>query len=47
MSIISEEEKVKILSDVIAIKSMNDNELSVCEYLQKLLSQYNIESTIE
>lgn len=47
MSIISEEEKVKILSDVIAIKSVNDNELSVCEYLQKLLSQYNIESTIE
>lgn len=47
MSIISEEEKVKILSDVIAIKSVNDNEFSVCEYLQKLLSQYNIESTIE
>ncbi len=47
LSIISEEEKVKILSDVIAIKSVNDNELSVCEYLQKLLSQYNIESTIE
>ncbi len=47
MPIISEEEKVKILSDVIAIKSVNDNELSVCEYLQKLLSQYNIESTIE
>ncbi|MDJ1112555.1 ArgE/DapE family deacylase [Macrococcus sp. S115] len=47
MSIISEEEKVKILSDVIAIKSVNDNELSMCEYLQKLLSQYNIESTIE
>ncbi|TDM14927.1 ArgE/DapE family deacylase [Macrococcus bovicus] len=47
MAVMSQEEKVRLLSDVVAIKSVNDNERSVCEYLQKLLSRYNIASTIE
>ncbi|WJP97132.1 ArgE/DapE family deacylase [Macrococcus bovicus] len=47
MSIITEEEKVQILSDIIAIRSVNDNERAVCEYLQELLGQHDIASTIE
>ena len=40
------EEKVKILSDIIAIKSINENEIEVANYLKDLFNEYGIESTI-
>lgn len=46
MSVFSEKEKVDILSDVVKIKSENDNEKEICVYLKKLLSQYDIDSNI-
>ncbi|GIO23047.1 ArgE/DapE family deacylase [Oceanobacillus sp. J11TS1] len=42
----TEEEKIKILSDIIAIKSINENEIEVANYLKKLFDQYGIESKI-
>lgn len=42
----TEEEKIQILSDIIAIKSVNENEIEVANYLRDLFSQYGIESTI-
>lgn len=42
----SEEEKIKILSDVIAIKSVNENEIEVANYLKDLFSKYSIEFKI-
>ncbi|GGA60413.1 ArgE/DapE family deacylase [Ornithinibacillus halotolerans] len=42
----TEEEKIKILSDLIAIKSVNENEIEVANYLKDLFAQYGIESTI-
>ncbi|WP_394235781.1 ArgE/DapE family deacylase [Niallia oryzisoli] len=42
----TEEEKVKILSDLIGIKSVNENEIEVANYLKELFAQYGIESKI-
>ena len=42
----TEEEKIKILSDLIAIKSVNENEIEVANYLKELFAQYGIESKI-
>lgn len=42
----SEEEKIQILSDVVAIKSVNENEIEVANYLKELFAAYGIESTI-
>lgn len=42
----TEEEKTKILSDIIAIKSVNENEIEVANYLKDLFANYGIESTI-
>ncbi len=42
----TEDEKVTILKDLIAIKSVNDNETEVAEYLTKLLEKYDIHSKI-
>ena len=42
----TEEEKMKILSDVIAMKSVNENEIEVANYLQDLFAKYGIESKI-
>lgn len=42
----TEEEKIKILSDIIAIKSVNENEIEVANYLKDLFSEYGIESKI-
>ncbi|BAE17514.1 acetylornithine deacetylase/succinyl-diaminopimelate desuccinylase-like protein [Staphylococcus saprophyticus] len=36
MSVLSNEERVKILSDIIEIQSVNEKELDVAHYLQKL-----------
>lgn len=33
------EEKVKILSDIIAIKSINENEIEVANYLKDLFNE--------
>lgn len=46
MSVFSEHEKMKILEDLVAIQSVNDNEIEVAEYLQDLFDQYKIESKI-
>ncbi|MFT2141263.1 MULTISPECIES: ArgE/DapE family deacylase [unclassified Mammaliicoccus] len=46
MSIFTDQEKVDILGDIVSIRSVNDNEIEVCEYLQKLLADHNIESEI-
>ena len=46
MKYFSEEEKIKILSDMIAIKSVNENEIEVANYLKDLFAQYGIESKI-
>lgn len=40
-------EKVQILKDLIAINSVNGNELEVAQYLHKLLKKYGIESKID
>ncbi|MDT3960450.1 ArgE/DapE family deacylase [Staphylococcus kloosii] len=46
MSIFSEDEKVQILSDLVNIQSVNDNELDVCNYLHQLFKAHNIYSEI-
>lgn len=46
MSKFTEAEKVQILEDLVAIKSVNDNEMEVCMYLKDLLSQHNIDAKI-
>lgn len=42
----SDDEAVKILSDLVAIQSVNDHEMSVAIYLQKLLEKHHISSKI-
>lgn len=46
MSKFTDQEKIQILEDLISIKSVNDNEIEVCEYLQKLLAEHDIKSDI-
>ena len=46
MGVLSEKERIKILSDIIEIQSINDNEIEVAQYLQKLFSSYDIKSDI-
>lgn len=40
------EEKIKILQDVVRIKSINGNEKDVALYLQTLLSEHGIDSKL-
>lgn len=40
------DEKINILADIIKIKSENDNELKVAEYLKKLLEKYDMVSEL-
>lgn len=42
----TKEEKIKILSDIIAIKSVNENEIEVANYLKDLFASYDMESKI-
>ncbi|WP_028274491.1 ArgE/DapE family deacylase [Atopococcus tabaci] len=42
----TEAEKLQILADVIAIKSVNENEIEVANYLKELFAEYGIESKI-
>lgn len=46
MSKFTESEKIQILEDLVTIKSVNDHEIQVCEYLNDLLSQHGIDSKI-
>lgn len=46
MKLFTEQEKIKILSDLIAIKSVNENEIEVANYLKDLFTEYGIESKI-
>jgi len=45
MAVFSDQEKVKILADLIKIKSVNDNETEVAQYLQRLFADHGIQST--
>ena len=47
MSVLSNEERVKILSDIVSIKTVNSNELEVAHYFDRLFSQYGIRSHID
>jgi Acetylornithine deacetylase/Succinyl-diaminopimelate desuccinylase and related deacylases len=40
--IFTDQEKVQILADLVAIKSVNDHELQVAKYLQLLFAKYGI-----
>lgn len=42
----TDEEKIKILSDVVAIKSVNENEIEVANYLKDLFAEYGIKSKL-
>lgn len=42
----TEEEKIQYLADIIAIKTVNENEIEVAEYLAELFSNYDIDSKI-
>src|SRR5699024_3624912 len=46
MSKFTEAEKIQVLEDLVSIKSVNDYEIEVCEYLKNLLSQHGIDSKI-
>lgn len=47
MKKISESQALDILRDLIAIKSVNDNEKDVANYLKDLLAKYGIEAEIK
>lgn len=40
------QEKIQVLSDLIAFTSVNDNEVEVAEYIHDLLAKNNIDSKI-
>ena len=44
MRTFQEEDKIKLLADIIEIQSENENEIEVCYYIQNLLAQYDIPS---
>ncbi|WP_347401899.1 M20/M25/M40 family metallo-hydrolase [Desemzia sp. C1] len=46
MSVFTEQQKLTILEDLVAINSVNENEIEVAEYLKKLFAEYGIDSTI-
>lgn len=46
-AVFSNEEKVQILADIVKIKSVNDNEIQVANYLKDLFAQHGIESEID
>lgn len=46
MQVISNEQRIQILSDLVSIKSVNGDELQVATYLKQLLSEYDIEAKI-
>lgn len=46
VSVFTEKEKINILEDLIAFKSVNENEIEVADYLKKLFEEHGIEATI-
>lgn len=42
----TDEERIQILADLIAIRSVNENEIEVANYLKELFAKYGIESKI-
>ena len=44
MSVLSEDQRIQILHDLVAIPSVNDHEQKVAEYLRKLLAAHQIDS---
>lgn len=44
---VSDEEKLKLLADLVAIKSVNDHELTVATYLKSFLANYDINAKIQ
>ncbi|KRL13800.1 ArgE/DapE family deacylase [Schleiferilactobacillus perolens] len=46
MSVLSEDQRIQILHDLVAILSVNDHEQKVAEYLRKLLAAHQIDSQI-
>lgn len=45
--ILNREKKIKILSDIIKIRSINDNEIKVAEYFQKLFEGSKVKTKIQ
>jgi len=46
MTVFSEAEKVKIFADLVQIKSVNDNETEVAQYLQRLFAAHGIKAAL-
>ncbi|WP_436951077.1 ArgE/DapE family deacylase [Staphylococcus shinii] len=46
MAVFSKDERVKILSDIIEIQSVNEKELDIAHYLQQLFKKYDIHTEI-
>ncbi|KRN02238.1 succinyl-diaminopimelate desuccinylase [Levilactobacillus senmaizukei DSM 21775 = NBRC 103853] len=46
MSIFTDEQKIQLLSDLVAIQSVNDHEERVATYLQKLFADYGVEAKL-
>lgn len=42
----TDEEKIQMLADIVAMKTVNENEIEVAEYLKDLFADYGIKSTI-
>lgn len=47
MGVLTNEQKVEILSEIVAIPSVNDNELAVAQYLEQWLNRYDIDTHID
>lgn len=46
MSVFSEAEKIQIFADLVKIKSVNDHEIEVAQYLQRLFADHGIKATL-
>lgn len=46
MSIFSNEDKISLLKDLVAIKSVNGNEIEVATYLKDVLNKHQIEAEV-
>src|SRR5699024_9432999 len=46
MSIFSNEDKISLLKDLVAIKSVNGNEIEVANYLKDVLNKHQIEAEV-
>lgn len=46
MSVFSEAEKIQIFADLVKIKSVNDHETEVAQYLQRLFAAHGIQATL-